>query len=281
MADRRKLLTRRRSCPSTSADLRPHANLSGWISNMENHRKYYLDLIRVFYFNLKARDGVYSTRVKGVDTVMLTQGLGDFNKILAFHSFLKNPKGVDVSTRHSRALIQATRLTVLPSVKWDSSCKVIPTSIVTMWGTVRRLFRQVYRIASSNIKWVESLGNWCKLVGRASFFAARARSLGERPLLRPRWTSVLAGRRVSSRWASVYLLITGERSLDERSLLAGRAFSLGERASSRWASVHLQVSLDERPLLAGQASVSWASVRSSLGERPFVTGLTRSFQSLF
>ncbi|KOM38409.1 hypothetical protein LR48_Vigan03g179100 [Vigna angularis] len=37
--------------------------------------------------------------------------------------------------RHSRALIPTTRLTILPSVKWDSSCKEIPKSIVMMWGT--------------------------------------------------------------------------------------------------------------------------------------------------
>ncbi|KOM31161.1 hypothetical protein LR48_Vigan01g071600 [Vigna angularis] len=73
--------------------------------------KYYLDLVRVFYFNLKVRDGVYSTRVKGVDIVldddmwttvahiqlredmvMLSQDLEGFNKIMDFRSFLKDPK---------------------------------------------------------------------------------------------------------------------------------------------------------------------------------------------
>lgn len=73
--------------------------------------KFYPNMVRVFYFNLKARDWVYSIRVKGVDiileddiwttmaqlqlhkdAVMLIQGLEGFNKILAFHSFLKNPE---------------------------------------------------------------------------------------------------------------------------------------------------------------------------------------------
>ncbi|WVY90428.1 hypothetical protein V8G54_035942 [Vigna mungo] len=65
-------------------------------SLLELQGKYYPDLVRVFYFNLKARDGIYSTRVKGVDIILnddiRTTGLDDFNKILSFCSFLKNPE---------------------------------------------------------------------------------------------------------------------------------------------------------------------------------------------
>ncbi|KOM51344.1 hypothetical protein LR48_Vigan09g000300 [Vigna angularis] len=39
-------------------------------SLLEMQGKFYSDLVRVFYFNLKVRDGVYSTRVKGVDIVL-------------------------------------------------------------------------------------------------------------------------------------------------------------------------------------------------------------------
>ncbi|WVY93585.1 hypothetical protein V8G54_032673 [Vigna mungo] len=135
--------------PFTSTDLRHQSNnLRGWLSDEEKHRKFitfwkerkltstkYVDLnwfhvyafqstsslpsrysvstgnARVLYFNLKARDRVYFTRVKGLDiildddiwttvaqlqldedAVMLTQGLEGFNKILDFRSFLKNPE---------------------------------------------------------------------------------------------------------------------------------------------------------------------------------------------
>ncbi|KOM58003.1 hypothetical protein LR48_Vigan11g103600 [Vigna angularis] len=71
----------------------------------------YPDLIRVFYFNLRYRDGIISTKVKGVriildddvwtnvaqltiwdDAVKVHLGLQDFNRLMTFQSFLRNPE---------------------------------------------------------------------------------------------------------------------------------------------------------------------------------------------
>ncbi|KOM49564.1 hypothetical protein LR48_Vigan08g039100 [Vigna angularis] len=91
MADRRKISTRRRSRPSTSTDPIPQANnLSRWISDKEKHHIILDDDIWTTVAQLQLDE----------DVVMLTHGLEAFNKILAFCSFLKNPKykGIDVST---------------------------------------------------------------------------------------------------------------------------------------------------------------------------------------
>lgn len=69
----------------------------------------YPDLIRVFYHNLKYRDGIVTTKVKGVriildediqtnvakltiwdDVVKVHLGVLDFNRLLAFQSFSRN-----------------------------------------------------------------------------------------------------------------------------------------------------------------------------------------------
>ncbi|KOM43124.1 hypothetical protein LR48_Vigan05g072800 [Vigna angularis] len=71
----------------------------------------YPDLIRVFYFNLRYRDGIISTKVKGVliildddvwtnvaqltiwdDAVKVHLGLQDFNRLMTFQSFLRHPE---------------------------------------------------------------------------------------------------------------------------------------------------------------------------------------------
>ncbi|KOM35506.1 hypothetical protein LR48_Vigan02g165600 [Vigna angularis] len=71
----------------------------------------YLDLIRVFYFNMCYRDDIITTKVKGVsiiqdddiwtnvaqltlwdDAVKVHLGVPDFNRILAFQSFLRHPE---------------------------------------------------------------------------------------------------------------------------------------------------------------------------------------------
>ncbi|KOM26162.1 hypothetical protein LR48_Vigan233s002900 [Vigna angularis] len=71
----------------------------------------YPDLIRVFYFNLRYRDGIISTKVKGVriildddvwtnvaqlpiwdDAVKVHLGLEDFNRMMTFQSFLRHPE---------------------------------------------------------------------------------------------------------------------------------------------------------------------------------------------
>ncbi|KOM31588.1 hypothetical protein LR48_Vigan01g114300 [Vigna angularis] len=71
----------------------------------------YPDLIRVFYFNLCYRDGIITTKVKGVpiildddvwtnvaqltlwdDAVKVHLGIPDFNRLLAFQSFLRHPE---------------------------------------------------------------------------------------------------------------------------------------------------------------------------------------------
>ncbi|XP_022638142.1 uncharacterized protein LOC111241882 [Vigna radiata var. radiata] len=78
---------------------------------MELRGRYYPDLVRVFYFNLKFRDGIFSTRVKGVDIVLdndvwtnvakvhvlensqiVPSDFANFNKIMVFQSFLRNPR---------------------------------------------------------------------------------------------------------------------------------------------------------------------------------------------
>ncbi|WVY90732.1 hypothetical protein V8G54_036246 [Vigna mungo] len=78
---------------------------------MELRGRYYPDLVRVFYFNLKVRDGIFSTRVKSVVIVLdndiwtnvakvpvlensqiVPSDFANFNKILVFQSFLCNPR---------------------------------------------------------------------------------------------------------------------------------------------------------------------------------------------
>jgi len=71
--------------------------------------KYYPDLVRVFYYNLKIRDEVAYSRVKGVDIIIdndiwenvakflindvesILNGITGFNRILPYQSFLCNP----------------------------------------------------------------------------------------------------------------------------------------------------------------------------------------------
>jgi len=71
--------------------------------------KYYLDLVPVFYYNLKIRDEVALSKVKGVDIIIdndiwenvakfpindatesILNGIVGFNRILAYQSFLRN-----------------------------------------------------------------------------------------------------------------------------------------------------------------------------------------------
>lgn len=71
----------------------------------------YPDLTRIFYFNLHVHDGMTTTKVKGVnmildddiwanvammpvrdDVVKVHLGVDGFNCLLAFQSFLRNPK---------------------------------------------------------------------------------------------------------------------------------------------------------------------------------------------
>ncbi|KOM56528.1 hypothetical protein LR48_Vigan10g242000 [Vigna angularis] len=78
---------------------------------MELRGRYYPDLVRIFYFNLKVRDGVFQTRVKGVDIVLdndiwtnvakvpvlensqiIPNDFSQFNKIMVYQSFLRNPR---------------------------------------------------------------------------------------------------------------------------------------------------------------------------------------------
>ncbi|KOM43583.1 hypothetical protein LR48_Vigan05g118800 [Vigna angularis] len=80
----------------------------------------YPDLIRVFYFNLKYRDGIITTKVKGVpiildddiwtnmpqltiwdDAVKVHLGVPNFNCLLAFQSFLRHPQ----QRKNSRQLL--------------------------------------------------------------------------------------------------------------------------------------------------------------------------------
>ncbi|KOM50440.1 hypothetical protein LR48_Vigan08g126700 [Vigna angularis] len=90
----------------------------------------YPDLIRVFYFNMRYRDGIITTKVKGVpiildddiwtnvakltlwdDAVKIHLGVPDFNRLLAFQSFLRHPeqqinqyKGVSVDGELTTAI---------------------------------------------------------------------------------------------------------------------------------------------------------------------------------
>ncbi|KOM58413.1 hypothetical protein LR48_Vigan11g144700 [Vigna angularis] len=78
---------------------------------MELRGRYYSDLVRIFYFNLKVRDGFFQTRVKGVDIVLdndiwtnvakvpvlehsqlVPNDFAQFNKIMVYQSFLRNPR---------------------------------------------------------------------------------------------------------------------------------------------------------------------------------------------
>lgn len=71
----------------------------------------YLDLIKVFYYNLNYRDGIVTTKIKGTlvildtdiwtnvaqltirdDVVKVHLGVPDFNRLLTFQSFLRNPQ---------------------------------------------------------------------------------------------------------------------------------------------------------------------------------------------
>ncbi|KOM55397.1 hypothetical protein LR48_Vigan10g128900 [Vigna angularis] len=73
--------------------------------------RYYPDMVRVFYYNLKSHNGIVYTRVKGVDIILdneiwtnvahllllentmnVPNDFGDFNKILAYRSFMRNPQ---------------------------------------------------------------------------------------------------------------------------------------------------------------------------------------------
>ncbi|KOM54833.1 hypothetical protein LR48_Vigan10g072500 [Vigna angularis] len=73
--------------------------------------RYYPDLVRVFYYNLKSQNGIVHTRVKGVDIILdndiwtnvahlslfenamhVPNDFGEFNKILAYRSFMRNPQ---------------------------------------------------------------------------------------------------------------------------------------------------------------------------------------------
>ncbi|KOM47498.1 hypothetical protein LR48_Vigan07g120200 [Vigna angularis] len=78
---------------------------------MELRGKYYPDLVRIFYFNLKVCDGVFQTRVKGVDIVLdnkiwtnvakvpvlansqiIPSDFPHLNKIMVYQSLLRNPR---------------------------------------------------------------------------------------------------------------------------------------------------------------------------------------------
>jgi len=85
-------------------------NFQGIRPFVEMHGNYYLDLVRVFYYNLKIRDEVALSKVKGVDIIIdndiwenvakfpindaaesILNGIDGFNQILAYQSFLRNP----------------------------------------------------------------------------------------------------------------------------------------------------------------------------------------------
>ncbi|BAU03752.1 hypothetical protein VIGAN_UM171700, partial [Vigna angularis var. angularis] len=86
-------------------------NDQGLSNLVEQNGCIYPDLIRVFYFNLRYRDGIISTKVKGVpiildddvwtnvahlpiwdDAVKVHLGLQDFDRLLTFQSFLRHPE---------------------------------------------------------------------------------------------------------------------------------------------------------------------------------------------
>lgn len=77
---------------------------------LELQGRYYPDLVRVFYYNLKTKDGVAYSKVKGVDIALdydiwtnvahlpifddalhVPNDFGHFNRILTYRSFLRNP----------------------------------------------------------------------------------------------------------------------------------------------------------------------------------------------
>jgi len=77
---------------------------------VEMQGKYYPDLVRVFYCNLRIKDEVAYSRVKGLDIFIdndiwenmakfpinddaesILNGIAGFNRILAYQSFLRNP----------------------------------------------------------------------------------------------------------------------------------------------------------------------------------------------
>ena len=85
-------------------------NFQGIRPFVEMHGTYYPDLVRVFYYNLKIRDEVALSKVKGVDIIIdndiwenvakfpindaaesILHGIDGFNRILAYQSFLRNP----------------------------------------------------------------------------------------------------------------------------------------------------------------------------------------------
>jgi len=84
-------------------------NFQGIRKFVQMQGKYYPDLVRVFYYNLKIRDEVAYSRVKGVDIIIdndiwenvakfsindatesILNGIAGFNRILAYQSFLRN-----------------------------------------------------------------------------------------------------------------------------------------------------------------------------------------------
>ncbi|KOM55441.1 hypothetical protein LR48_Vigan10g133300 [Vigna angularis] len=126
MADSRR--NRRRTTGASSSrsrNVRP-ASIEGWISDEEKHDLFraqglthlveqkgciYPDLIYVLYINLRYRDVIITTKVKGVpiildddvwtnvaqltiwdDVVKVHLGVPDFNRLLAFQSFLHHPE---------------------------------------------------------------------------------------------------------------------------------------------------------------------------------------------
>ncbi|WVY98133.1 hypothetical protein V8G54_030284 [Vigna mungo] len=77
---------------------------------LELQGRYYPDLVRVFYYNLKTRDGIAYSKVKGVDIALdyniwtnvaqlpifddalhVPNDFAHFNRILTYRSFLRNP----------------------------------------------------------------------------------------------------------------------------------------------------------------------------------------------
>ncbi|WVZ19069.1 hypothetical protein V8G54_006391 [Vigna mungo] len=77
---------------------------------LELQGRYYPDLVRVFYYNLKTRDGIAYSKVKGVDIALdyniwtnvarlpifddalhVPNDFGHFNRILTYRSFLRDP----------------------------------------------------------------------------------------------------------------------------------------------------------------------------------------------
>ncbi|KOM34768.1 hypothetical protein LR48_Vigan02g091800 [Vigna angularis] len=63
--------------------------VQGLMNLVEQKACIYPDLIRVFYFNLRYRDGIISTKD---DAVKVHLGLQDFNRLMTFQSFLRHPE---------------------------------------------------------------------------------------------------------------------------------------------------------------------------------------------